>query len=186
MELKELKGYLGYGLKCHTSGEYVKGNEDAETPTPLVVTLMGIKQDAYSGKTWADLESDQYSDSCCIEDVFPHLHPLSDLTKPCLAGDKIPIIELAKIIADIHNDDLDAKWGYTDNGRIIVRTPWDLRIEMFYKTETICWAVYNQHKCTEERTKNQSKAIDKLYEWHFDIHGLIEKKEAIDINTLNQ
>lgn len=26
--------------------------------------------------------------------------------------------------------------------------------------------------------------IQKLYEWHFDIHGLIEKGKAIDINTL--
>lgn len=26
----------------------------------------------------------------------------------------------------------------------------------------------------------------KLYEWHFDIHGLIEKGLAIDINTLNK
>lgn len=28
--------------------------------------------------------------------------------------------------------------------------------------------------------------IKKLYEWHFDIHGLIEKGLAIEINTLNQ
>lgn len=27
--------------------------------------------------------------------------------------------------------------------------------------------------------------IKKLYEWHFDIHGLIEKGEAIDIDTLS-
>lgn len=28
--------------------------------------------------------------------------------------------------------------------------------------------------------------VQKLYEWHFDIHGLIEKGLAIDINTLNK
>ena len=28
------------------------------------------------------------------------------------------------------------------------------------------------------------RTIEKLYEWHFDIHGLIEKGLAIDINTL--
>jgi len=42
-------------------------------------------------------------------------------------------------------------------------------------------------------TENYSQTIDlmdgfciaqKLYEWHFDIHGLIEKGLAIDINTL--
>ncbi len=27
--------------------------------------------------------------------------------------------------------------------------------------------------------------IEKLYEWHFDIHGLIGEGLAIDINTLN-
>jgi hypothetical protein len=28
-------------------------------------------------------------------------------------------------------------------------------------------------------------AVEMLYKWHFDIHGLIEKGLAIDINTLN-
>jgi len=28
--------------------------------------------------------------------------------------------------------------------------------------------------------------VKKIYEWHFDIHGLIEKDLAIDINTLEQ
>ena len=30
------------------------------------------------------------------------------------------------------------------------------------------------------------RVIVKLYKWHFDIHGLIEKGEAIDINTLGE
>ena len=29
------------------------------------------------------------------------------------------------------------------------------------------------------------RTIEKLYEWHFDIHGLIENGLAIDINTIN-
>jgi len=30
----------------------------------------------------------------------------------------------------------------------------------------------------------QARELELLYEWHFDIHGLIEKELAIDINTL--
>jgi len=33
--------------------------------------------------------------------------------------------------------------------------------------------------------RNQIELYEKLYEWHFDIHGLIENGLAIDINTLN-
>ena len=34
------------------------------------------------------------------------------------------------------------------------------------------------------KIQNQLQLFQKLYEWHFDIFGLIEKGEAIDINTL--
>jgi hypothetical protein len=30
------------------------------------------------------------------------------------------------------------------------------------------------------------RAVDKLFEWHFDVFGLIEKKLAVDINSLNK
>jgi len=33
---------------------------------------------------------------------------------------------------------------------------------------------------------DMKQMIEKLYEWHFDIHGLIENNLAIDINTINQ
>jgi len=38
---------------------------------------------------------------------------------------------------------------------------------------------------SEEILKLKYTTVQKLLEWHFDIHGLIENGLAIDINTLN-
>lgn len=122
------------------------------------------------------------------EKFKPILHPLSDLTKPITHKGLtfVPAIKLAKIVADIHNNDFDSEWIIRDNGMIICKTPWDLHISIYYKTETIMFSVYDMWNRQENRTRNQFIAFQKLIEWHFDISGLIEKGEAIDVNTLDK
>jgi len=105
--------------------------------------------------------------SLSIEDVAeytkPILHPLSDLTKEIeVNGEKfVPIDVLNKTFRPSSKD--LAPYGY--NGKL------ELDIE----------------------TENYSQTIDlmdgfqiaqKLYEWHFDIHNLIENNLAIDKNTI--
>lgn len=122
------------------------------------------------------------------DDIKCVLHPLSDLIKPITHKGEtfVPAMLLSKMVAGIHNDDLDSEWIIKDNGRIICKTPWDLRIEIYYKTSEICFSVYNTWNQAEKRTIYQLSAFQKLISWHFDIAKLIEKGEAIDINTLKE
>lgn len=64
----------------------------------------------------------------------------------------------------------------------------DVNREKFVPIDRLEMYGYYDRQCLEY---NQVKSISYnmiqyLYEWHFDIHGLIEKGLAIDINTLKQ
>lgn len=87
------------------------------------------------------------------------LRPLSDLTKEIeVNGEKIfPIKWL--------------KQNYTDHK---------------LKLEGNCIILSDSYSLEQDILAAPFAIIEKLYEWHFDIHGLIEKGLAIDINTLNK
>jgi hypothetical protein len=138
LELKHLAPYLPYKLKCLAQGEDKK-----------VFDIQGI-----TDFTDVDLHekgrtvNEQYD----IEDVFPILRPLSDLTKE---------IEV--------------------NGEKFV--PFTNNVSMY---QFIDGAFYcNNYGKFLEIKEMPYIVIEKLFEWHFDVFGLIEKGLAIDINTLN-
>ena len=86
----------------------------------------------------------------------PILHPISDLTKPIEhKGEKFVPIEILKEM---------------NGGDDIYISEYGVSINNGYA------AAYNLNIAFE--------FVLKLIEWHFDIAGLIEKGEAIDVNTL--
>lgn len=87
------------------------------------------------------------------------LHPLSDLTKPCLEGGKIPID-----LFDVYEED---NFEYTD-------------IKTYHEIENIA-----KHGIIHDVKWLPYGVVEQLLKWHFDVFGLIEKRYAIDINTLN-
>jgi hypothetical protein len=93
---------------------------------------------------------------CFLNKFKPILRPLSDLIKPCLPDGKTPMRELFGLS---WLDDADE---------------WD--------SDTLLMYNISMGNCKTGHVPFW--IITKLYEWHFDIHGLIEKGEAIDINTL--
>ncbi len=100
-----------------------------------------------------------------FDDTFkPILHPLSDLTKEIEVNGKkfVPIEVLNNMLFTKHS-----KLEYYDsefcNGAILFST----NIKGF-------------------NILSMNEKIQKLYEWHFDIYGLIENGLAIDINTLDK
>lgn len=105
-----------------------------------------------------EVESDNPARECCL----PILHPLSDLTKEIEhKGEKfVPYIELLRASAfDVDNmtgEELDD-----------------------YKL------AYNSIDLVDADLISFSDGL-KLVEWHFDIAKLIEKGEAIDVNTLRE
>lgn len=163
MELKELKGYLGYGVKCLYF--------DDERGISQICNIETLTKEE------AILASIEYEHVVNIKDVRLVLRPMSDLTKPYLEGGKVPIVELAKIAYPKGKKFIEM----SNSGICTVDT---LGNYVFDYITTDC-----SFACTyipENRSciiPNQLQLFEKLYEWHFDVHGLIERKEAIDINT---
>jgi len=98
----------------------------------------------------------------------PILRPLSDLTKEIeVNGEKfVPIEELKRVNRKIRFS--DNRFMDYDDGKSK-----DVLHFSFYD-------IFSYSLNFEEITE----ITNKLYEWHFDIHGLIENGLAIDINTL--
>jgi hypothetical protein len=99
-----------------------------------------------------------------IQAFKPILRPLSDLTKRIAIGDDsfIPIYRILRT-CDLEKHNIE--WDISKRGIIEI------------------WA---ETKCCE-RTISESLTLGdylKLFEWHFDVFGLIENNLAIDINTI--
>ena len=161
LEFKHVAPYLPYKLMV---------NCDFRDGDILALELEGLATDEafLDGADWNYKEN---------TDFKPILKPFSDLTIE-------EMIVLSKLVADIHNDDMDDLFECSNNGRMNVKAPWDLRIEFMWKGKSLMFAVYDTYRYKEKRVFNQLQAYNKLYEWHYDVHGLIEQGLAIDINTL--
>lgn len=115
----------------------------------------------------------------------PILHPLSDLTKEIeVNGEKfVPMEELVRIM---HPNEV-----FISLETSTARNLQSVRYKYHRGRNTVCDTI---NVYTEELNQGSKYCfnivntdwwiIQKLLEWHFDIHGLIEKGLAIDINTL--
>jgi len=110
-----------------------------------------------------------------IEERKPILRPMSDLYKPCLEDGKIPIVELARIAFRGSGYDVelfkDECRGFSESSTIPFRYNKTYGFTKYYNGNT-------------HPSPRQLELFHNLYEWHFDIHGLIELDLAIDINTI--
>ena len=157
LELKHVAPYLPYELKVYNS---IHENISIMVSDPTMYNnpLIGVK-----GINFIDGRINN-----------PILHPLSDLTKEIEHnGEKfVPIYELFNI-------------QFKDTAHVEY-------IRNMYFIETNNFINASHYSTSEESSFNKRNIklnnywkIEKLYEWHFDIDGLIEKGLAIDINTLN-
>ena len=166
LELKHIAPYLPYKLKIY----YELVNDRNQLDWELTCTNV---------------------DFLLMNQNKPILHPLSDLTKPCLPDDKIPLIELCDIERGqiywtdggnksiIDCDDFKGqKVVQHDSYDSIMAFGFNTELKMFYGTIDI--AVESQ----QTNIIKQIELFQKLFEWHFDVFGLIEKGLAVDINTL--
>lgn len=102
-----------------------------------------------------------------LEDVMPILRPLSDLIKEIEIDGEwfVP----AKHLFYDYRDSLEVCWSLNDQNEL----------EEIWLDYPETYGDYAQ----ESRFTLQT--IQLLYEWHFDIHGLIPKGVALDMNTLD-
>lgn len=116
-----------------------------------------------------------------IENFKPILRPLIDLTRNIeLKGVKInPIKELAKLHIKWDESDYNLNIDYSYKRQFNLVLEWKNKYsnEIYYNDDLFIM--------TKRIGLNRYWVIDKFFEWHFDVFGLIEKGLAIDINTIN-
>ena len=98
------------------------------------------------------------------------LRPMSDLTKPCLEGGKVPIVKLAKTLYP------DQCWILDDKYALDLKCNSILGFNRQYNL----FEIDQSANCID-----QLSLLNWLFEHHFDIYNLIDIGLAIDINSLN-
>lgn len=156
LELKHLAGYLPYGLKFVSELDKPY-DEYGKQP---IWTCSGITM----------LFGDNFLNNIETNDAYPMhlckpiLRPLSYLTKEIeVNGEKFVPIEI--LSEELEGITFGKTSDFYDN----------LKRLMFH--------FYDRNE-VEINIEDCLFLISKLYEWHFDIYGLIENNLAIDINTL--
>lgn len=189
-KLEAFVPYLPYEIKCHGMGEWIEGTEYNDKPTPKMFRIVGIVKDS-NEEYYAQCEENNgdITDIYVDEYLFPILHPLSDLTKPCLKGGKVPIVELAKECFkacygfDFKNDKFDVHCNTSSSNYstifsdekdyVFAINNRDWRFNVEFKTRNIVFDL------------NVNKIIQQLYKWHFWLGDQSEfGKSIVDINTL--
>jgi hypothetical protein len=165
MKLEEIAPYLPYGLRCITKLQKVNGENWGKL---LCYGLTSEHALFYpdGGDECAEL----------FEDIKPIVRPL-DLTREIEHnGKKFVPIEVLLGVTDETRHNVEIIYR---EAKIIRLSRWDVYCNFedrkdFVETvpiNTFAWPFYR---------------VQKLLEWHFDVFGLIERGEAIDINTLNE
>ena len=113
-----------------------------------------------------------------LNQIKPILHPLSDLTKPITHKGEtfVPMLRLAQI--KVSKGLFEDKGPTIDFKCKIVEKPFG---KLAKCTKLDEWVVMIS---LSEPERADFWIIQTLIEWRFDIAGLIEKGEAIDVNTL--
>ena len=165
LTIQHLAPYLPYGLKV----KY----KDCIYDKTHIATLSGVSNDAVE-TTYKRRFKGCSGDCIFIKgrnniiqlNFTPILHPLSDLTKEIEHnGERFVPIEFFEI-GDTDNCFYEFDFG---------------NIRLIKQIKTI--ANYNVH---HDINFLPFAVVQKLFEWHFDVFGLIEKGLAIDINTIQK
>ena len=173
LELRHLAAYLPYKLKIL--------RPDNET----VLQLTGL-----NGNLLIFLEdyTEKYGH---IRKNKPILRPLSDLTKKIEINGK-EFIPLGKILTENFSNVININFGcsnygyYAQGEKIAPKSI--IRISYSDIDGFILSKMPNDHVKPSDyfrKTGNQDWMFEKLFEWHFDVFGLIDAGLAIDINSLN-
>ena len=172
LELKDICGYLPYGLKVYH-------NQCIGTDTLFEVWYHPIKDDE---RVVCGINS-----RLKLDEITPILHPMSDLTKEITHKGQtfVPIVKLADIALPgrdwrISNAGTYAECGGIWDGYELSYTEGDFLLEeRGHDGES-----YGGTKNWTVQIKNVVSIFDKLSEWKFDYRGLIDEGLAIDVNTL--
>lgn len=173
LELKQLKGYLGTGLKCYAMGEYTEESTGTDDEKPQLFTIEGMNN------TWIEVSGrlETVNDEINIEDCIPLLLPLSALTEPLEDG-SVPIVELAKIATGLEEICV-VRYEVNTDGVFIL---FNGNIVLGYCNQD-SFGMYDFSGKIYTIAK-QLQLFEYLYSKHFDIHRRIPAGLAIDKRTI--
>lgn len=183
LEIQHIAPYLPFGLKAH----------DEEYGETFFVCSYRQDSDEWLIHDNIDGSVIEYS-----RDVLkPILRPLSDLTKEITRNGEtfVPIVELYKIARGRYEDSIVRYWekmssksikiemeGHNNYIFSLVFSDCDVRLESGLNFQLYSTDLHNDNP-KNVMIQCWNVLFQKLYEWHFDVFGLIEKGLAIDINT---
>lgn len=161
MKLEEIIGYVPYGLKIKCS--ITKAH-----------TLFGVYKDGEK-ELWAvvnDPDEETNTSNVLFDDITPILFPLSALTQEITVNGKtfVPMVELAKVVYPTRQWEMMRDCALSD------------RNDEFY----LChrnFVLYDE-VAGHLDSMDQIALIQKCYSWKLDIHGLIDKGEAVSVFDL--
>ena len=183
LEIKHLASYLPYGLKLKTEYGWC-----------IMLTL----------NDWS--VNGDCDESLCYEtkdttDFKPILRPLSDLTKEIeVNGEKFVPIEWLFYNLIEKSDIVQFEWKFKEDIKPIfqIDDEWNHCVTFInHFQHELCFSfdsntnsfmlgmLWDTSFGVEWfNISNQYAMFNKLFEWHFDVFGLLENNLAIDINTL--
>lgn len=177
LELKHLAPYLPYGLKVKLLRKEYEGLYSEFSFRPYLDYPLGIK-----------INNDTIY-AAMLSEIKPILRPLSDLTKEIEHnGEKfVPMFELLKMAVDekdynegSFNSEILHSFNVL-NGFAAEAFYTDCRFVIRYYNDNMSFSLFEPQGVD---LHCGFRYIERLFEWHFDVFGLIYAGLAIDINTL--
>lgn len=122
----------------------------------------------------------EYEYDLLLNDILPILHPLSDLTKEIEhKGERfVPIVRLIEIAFDVEVNTNRVELSFEDDMYIAEINGFEF---VFDITDNSLLSFRHNFPSVVPK---QLTLFQKLIEWHFDLFGGIENKEAINVNDL--
>lgn len=189
LELKDICGYLPYGLKCTAMGEWDEGEDYVDESTPKIFTMSGVCTDSNSERYVEGMYDNDMHTIYFPDDFTPILRPISDLTKTITYKGEtfVPIVELAKI-AKLPYSDIKPREFYNDEYRascdwIVDKIRWrfQLRLNIINGVTNTSFGYFPPYKLSYDYVNSQLEMFDKLSEWMFDFRGLLDANLALPV-----
>ena len=184
LELKHIAPYLPYGLKCtNTKKSY---NQTGEDKTGILETLSVNTDDSVI------MGAEGYF-LVGYHEILPLLRPMSSLTEVIEVDGRsfIPIIDLARLEngGGIFDYQIEKLFILDFGGSIgLYYTSSAGLVEFSYDPLLMTFTMMLRHKDESYKcdliVNHQLKMFQKLFEWHFDVFGLIGKGLAINMEEL--
>lgn len=194
--LQEITPYIPHNLKARLS-QKGKFNLDSEYPNEYQNKIGQIKLWTIDNKGIGgilQITDNYYFDFCEIDEIQIFVRPWSDITREIEHnGEKfVPIVEFAKIASKNTIREKDEILNFSKCIKVSMRHPLLAQCEIliggltFYFQYDYEYNIFVMRDINRKHVAflNQIELFQKLFEWHFDVFGLIERGDAIDINTL--